>query len=175
MRIAVVGGGELGARLVSSLRRRRHDVTAVWGLNVGERLADAIAGSQVVIDVADTPSFNDPAMLEVFQTSCRNLLVAEEAAGVRHHVALFLDSTEELIRRSRIPHTVLRTTQSFELMDCVVRSGTDGCAMRWSPPYVQPSSYTEVAGALADLALAPPRNDVIDLGGPAPLRPDALH
>lgn len=137
MRIVVIGGsGRVGAKLVSALRHRGHKVLGASprsGVNTvtGEGLANAVAGSDVVVDVTNPPSFADSAVMEFFQTSCRNLLAAEDAAHVRHHVARSAVGTdrllasgyfrakmtqEELIRKSRIPHTLLRTTQFFEFL-----------------------------------------------------------
>ena len=154
MKIVVIGGtGLIGTKLVNKLRQGGHEVVAASpnsGVNTitGEGLAEALAGAQVVVDVANSPSFEDRAVLEFFETSGRNLLAAEAAAGVRHHVALSVvgadrlaDSgylraklaQERLIKASKIPYTIVRSTQFFEFMDGIAKSATTGQTVRLSP------------------------------------------
>ena len=153
------------------LRQNGHEVVAASptsGVNTitGEGLAEALAGAQVVVDVANSPSFEDQAVLEFFETSGRNLLAAEAAAGVGHHVALsvvgtdrLLDSgylrakmaQENLIKASKIPYTIVRSTQFFEFVNGIAQSGTDGQTVRLSPALVQPIASDDVAAALADV------------------------
>ena len=187
MKIVVIGGsGLIGSKLVSNLRNRGHEVLAASpdsGVNTitGEGLAEALAGTQVVVDVSNSPSFEDKAVMEFFQTSGRNLIAAEKAAHVGHHVALsvvgtdrLLDSgyfrakmaQEELIKASPIPHTILRSTQFFEFIGRIAQSSDDGRSVRVSSALVQPIVSDEVAAALADLATAAPRNDIIEIAGP---------
>lgn len=195
MNIVVIGGsGQVGAKVVSNLRNRGHEVLAASprsGVNTftGEGLAAAIAGSQVVVDVTNPRSFADTEAMEFFQTSCRNLLAAEEAAHVGHHVALSVVGTdrllasgyfrakmiqEEMIERSPIPHTLLRATQFFEFLYRIARANTDRLAIRLSPAWIQPIAAAEVAAALADLATAAPRNEMIEMGGPELFRLDEI-
>lgn len=195
MRIVVVGGsGLIGAKLVTTLRHRGQDVLAASprsGVNTitCEGLAEAIAGAQVVVDVTDSPSFDDQAVMEFFRISSRNLLAAEEAAHVRHHVALSVVGAdrlpesgyfrakmtqEELIERSRIPHTILRATQVFEFMGRIAESSTDGHAVRVSRARIQPIASDEVAAALADVAVSAARNYMIEMAGPELFRLDEI-
>lgn len=195
MRIVVIGGsGLVGAKLVSTLRHRGQDALAASrrsGVDAvtGEGLAAALVGANVVVDVTNSLSFEDTAVLEFFQTSCRNLLAAEEAAHVKHHVALsvvgtdrLLDSSyfrakivqENLIRTSPIPHTILRSTQFFEFMPRIAQPDVDGHAVRVSPAFVQPVASDEVAAALADIAAAAPWNGMIEHAGPELFRLDAI-
>lgn len=168
MRIVVVGGsGRVGAKLVDTLRHRGHDVMAAsprTGVNTitGEGLAEAMTGCNVVIDVTNSPSFEDNYVLKFFETSSRNLVAAAEAARVKHHVVLSIVGTdrllesgyfrakmrqEDLVRGSLIPHTVLRSTQFFEFMPTVLQSEKDERAVRVSPALVQPIESAEVAAA----------------------------
>ena len=184
MKIVVIGGsGLVGAQLVNTLRHRRHDVLAAssrTGVNTitGEGLAEAVAGSSVVIDVTNSPAFDDATAMEFFQTSCRNLVAAAETARVKHHVALSVVGTdrllesgyfrakmaqEDLLRASLVPHTILRATQFFEFVERIACSDAEE---RVSPAYIQPMASEEVAAALADLATAAPRNGMIEAAGP---------
>jgi uncharacterized protein YbjT (DUF2867 family) len=192
MKIVVIGGsGLVGTQLVNTLRHRRHDVVAAsrkTGVNTftGEGLAAAVAGAGVVVDVTNSPAFDDATAVEFFETSCRNLIAASEAARVKHHVVLsvvgtdrLLDSgyfrakmiQEDLVRTSLIPHTVLRATQFFEFVERIARSDSDE---RVSPAFVQPMASEEVAAALADLATASPRNGMIEAAGPELFRLDDM-
>lgn len=192
MRITVIGGsGLVGAQLVSTLRHRRHEVLAAsrrTGVDTvtGAGLVEAIAGSSVVIDVTNSPAFDDATSLKFFETSCRNLVAAAEAARVKHHVVLSIVGTdrlldsgyfrakmiqEDLVRTSLIPHTVLRATQFFEFVERIARSDSDE---RVSPAFIQPIASEEVAAALADLATASPRNGMIEAAGPETFRLDEM-
>jgi uncharacterized protein YbjT (DUF2867 family) len=155
----------------------------------GEGLADALAGAQVVVDVANSPSFEDAAVLAFFETSGRNLLAAEAAAGVGHHVALSVVGTdrllqsgyfrakmaqEDLIKASKIPYTIVHSTQFFDFMGGIAQSATDGHTVRLSPAFVQPVVSDDVAAALADVTLGAPVNGTVELAGPERLRLDEL-
>ena len=187
MKIVAIGGsGLIGSNLVNRLRQKGHEVLAASpnsGVNTitGEGLAEALAGAQVVVDVANSPSFEDKAVLEFFETSGRNLLAAEAAAGVGHHLALSVVGTERLlesgyfrakmaqenlIKASGIPYTILRSTQFFEFVNSIIKSGVDGDAIRLSPALVQPIASDDVAAALADLAVGSPLNATVEVAGP---------
>jgi uncharacterized protein YbjT (DUF2867 family) len=187
MKIVVIGGtGLIGTKLVNRLRQARHEVVAASpnsGVNTitGEGLAEALAGAQVVVDVANSPSFEDHAVLEFFETSGRNLLAAEAAAGVRHHVALSIVGSdrlpdsgylraklaqEALIKASKIPYTIVRSTQFFEFTAGIAKDATTGETVRLSPALVQPIASDDVAAALADVAVAAPANGTIEIAGP---------
>jgi uncharacterized protein YbjT (DUF2867 family) len=201
MKMVVIGGtGLIGTKVVSILRQRGHDVVAASpskGVNTltGEGLAEALAGAQVVIDVANSPSFEDKPALEFFETSGRNLLATEKAAGVRHHVALSVVGTdrllasgagslsgyfrakmaqESLIRASGIPFTIVYATQFFEFTKGIAQSGTDGSTIRLSPILMQPMAADDVAAAVADAAVADPVNGIIEVAGPDQIRQDDL-
>ena len=190
MKIVVIGGsGLIGKKLVNRLRQQGHEVVAAspsTGVNAvtGEGLTEALAGAQVVVDVANSPSFEDKAVLEFFETSGRNLLAAEAAAGVKHHVALsvvgterLLDSgyfrakmaQEDLIKAGGIPYTIVRATQFFEFMGAIAQSGADGQTVRLSPALNQAIASDDVAEAMADAALAAPVNGMIEIAGPEPM------
>jgi len=166
-------------------------VAPTLGVNTitGEGLAEALAGAQVVIDVANSPSFEDKAALEFFETSGRNLLAAEVAAGVEHHLALSVVGAdrllgsgcfrakvaqENLIKASEVAYTIVRSTQFFEFVGSIIEAGADGDAIRLSPALVQPIASDDVAVALADLAVAPPVNGTIEVAGPEPFPLDKL-
>ena len=195
MKIVVIGGsGLIGTKLVNKLRESGHEALAASpasGVNTitGEGLAEALAGAQVVVDVANSPSWEDKAVLEFFETSGRNLLAAEAAAGVRHHVALSVVGTdrllqsgyfrakmaqEDLIKASKIPYTIVRSTQFFEFVSGIAQSATDGQTVRLSPAFVQPIVSDDVAAALADVAVEEPLNGPIELAGPELIRLDEL-
>jgi uncharacterized protein YbjT (DUF2867 family) len=195
MKIVVIGGsGLIGSNVVNRLRQGGHEVVAASPKSsvntlTGEGLAEALAGAQVVVDVANSPSFEAKAVLEFFETSGRNLLAAEKAARVRHHVALSVVGTErllesgyfpaklaqeKLIKESGIPYTILRATQFFEFVGAIVDSGTDGNVIRLSPALFQPIASDDVAAALADLAVAPPLNATVEVAGPEPLPLDEI-
>src|SRR6476660_7966472 len=195
MKIIVIGGsGLIGKKVVENLRQQGHDVLAASpssGVNTvtGEGLAEALVGAQVVVDVANAPSWEDKAVLEFFETSGRNLLAAEAAAGVRHHVALSVVGTErllasgyfraklaqeKLIKASPIPCTIVRATQFFEFVGGIAQSETDGQTVRLPPVLMQPIAADDVAAVMADVALAAPLNGTFDLAGPEPIRQDDL-
>jgi len=187
MKIVVIGGtGLIGTKLVNKLRQRGHEVVAASpasGVNTitGEGLAEVLAGTQVVVDVANSPSFEDKAALEFFETSGHNLLAAELTAGVAHHVALSVVGTdrllesgyfrakmvqEKLIKASGIPYTIVHSTQFFEFLGGIAQSGTDGQTVHLSPALVQPIASDDVAAALADVALGAPVNGIVEVAGP---------
>jgi len=187
MKIVIIGGsGLIGTKLASKLRQLGHEVNAASpssGVNAvtGEGLDKALEGAEVVVDVANSPSFEDQAVLKFFETSSRNLLAAEAKAGVRHHVALSVVGTdrlsdsgylraklaqENLITASNIPYTILRSTQFFEFLGGIAQTGTEGNTVFLSPARVQPIASDDVAAALADVVLAEPANGVIEVAGP---------
>jgi len=187
MKIVVIGGtGLIGSKVVSTLRQSGHEVVAAspnTGVNTitGEGLAEALAGTAVVVDVANSPSFADDAVMAFFTTSGRNLLAAEAQAGVRHHIALSVVGTdrlpdsgyfraklaqEELIKSSGIPYTIVRATQFFEFLDGVADSSTHDGAVRLSPAHVQPVASDDVAALVAAVATMAPRNGIVELAGP---------
>jgi uncharacterized protein YbjT (DUF2867 family) len=187
MKIVVIGGtGLIGSKTVAVLRQGSYEVVAASpnsGINTitGEGLEEAMAGTQVVVDLANSPSFEDRAVLEFFETSGRNLLGAEAAAGVQHHVALSIVGTdrtpdnryfrakvaqEKLIEASGIPYTIIRSTQFLEFLRAIAAESTDGNLVRLSPGLFQPIAADDVAANVADLALAPPRNGIVEIAGP---------
>ena len=191
MKILVIGGtGLIGSKLVKLLTERGHEAIAAspaTGVNTmtGEGLDAALAGVDTVVDVANSPSFEDSAVLEFFQTSGRNLLAAEARAGVRHHVALSVVGTqrlaesgyfrgkiaqEALIVAAGIPYTIVHSTQFFEFLGGIVQSGTEGAEVRLSPAYVQPIASDDVALAMANATLAPPVNGIVEIAGPERVR-----
>lgn len=195
MKIVVIGGsGLIGSKLVNNFRRQGHEVVAASpssGVNTitGQGLAGALAGAWVVVDVANSPSFEDKAVLEFFETSGRNLLAAGADAGVGHHVALSVvgadrlpDSgylrakvaQERLIKASKIPYTIVRATQFFEFVGGIAQSATEGQTVRLPPALMQPIVSDDVAAALADVAVGEPRNGTVELAGPEPIRMDDL-
>jgi uncharacterized protein YbjT (DUF2867 family) len=186
MKIVVIGGtGLIGSKTTSILREGGHEVLAAspdTGVNTltGEGLKEAIAGAQVVIDLANSPSFEDKAVLDFFETSEDNLLPAEAAAKVRHHVALSIVGTdrsdngyfrakvaqEKLIENSGIPYTIIRSTQFLEFLGAIAASSADRNMVRISPGLFQPIAADDVAAIVADVALAPPRNGIVEIAGP---------
>src|SRR5881396_2744249 len=195
MKIIVIGGtGLIGTKVVKNLRDKGHEVVAASpskGINsvTGEGLAAALVGAQVVVDVANAPSWEDKAVLEFFETSGRNLLAAEATAGVGHHVALSVVGTdrlltsgyfrakmaqENLIKASKIPYTIVRATQFFEFVGSIAQSATEGETVRLPPALMQPIVSDDVAAILADIAVGKPLNTTIDIAGPEPIRMDEL-
>jgi uncharacterized protein YbjT (DUF2867 family) len=186
LKIVVIGGtGLIGSKTVAILRQHGHEVVAASpksGVNTitGEGLLEAMAGAQVAIDLANSPSFEDKAVLEFFETSGRNLLAAEAAAGVRHHIALSIVGTdrsdngyfrgkvaqEKLIKTSGIPYTIIRATQFMEFLGGIADSGTDGNTVRLLPVLFQPIAADDVAAFVAEVALAAPRNGIVEIAGP---------
>src|SRR4051795_10487379 len=186
MKIVVIGGtGLIGSKTVAILRQGGHEVVAAspnTGVNTitGEGLKAAVAGAQVVIDLANSPSFEDKAVLEFFQTSGRNLLAAEAVAGVRHHVGLSIVGVdrsdngyfrakvaqEKLIVTSGIPYTIIRSTQFMEFLGAIAASGAVENMVRISPGLFQPIAADDVAAVVANVALATPRNGMVEIAGP---------
>ena len=187
MKIVVIGGsGLIGKKLIPLLRKRGHEAVSASpssGVNTvtGEGLAEALKGTQVVVDVSNSPSFADAAVLEFFETSTRNILAAEAAAGVGHHVALSVvgagrlpDSgymrakvaQERLIQGGKVPYTIVRATQFFEFLGAIAGSGADGGTVRVPDAPMQPLAADDVAAALADVAVGPPANTTLELAGP---------
>jgi len=195
MKIVVIGGsGRIGSKLVQKLGAKGHQVIAAspsTGVNsiTGEGLAEAFENAQVVVDVANSPSFEEQAATEFFETSCRNLFAAEKTAGVQHHVALSVVGTErplgigyfraklaqeKLIKASGIPYTILHSTQFFEFIDGIIQAGAENSTIHVSPALVQPIAADDVAAALCQLALGSPLNDTIEVAGPDPYSLDRL-
>lgn len=195
MKIVVIGGtGLIGSKVVSNLRQKGLEVVAAapkTGVNTitGEGLAEALAGAQIVIDVANAPDFADDAVMSFFKTSGRNLMDAETAAGVGHHVALSVVGSdrlpesgylrakaaqEELIKASGIPYTIIRSTQFFEFVGAIAQSATDGQAVRLSPAHVQPVASDDVAALVTKVAMMAPANGTIELAGPGRINLDDL-
>lgn len=195
MKIVVIGGsGLIGSKLVDLLRKRGNEVVAASpnsGVNTltGEGLAEALAGAGVVVDVANSPSFDDAAVMDFFQTAGRNLLAAEKAAGVKHHVALSVVGTqrvvesgylrakaaqENLIKTSGVPYSILQSTQFFEFIERIAAGGLDGDVYRLSPALMQPIVSDDVVEALADITLGAPLNATVEIGGPEAIPLDEL-
>ena len=187
MKIVVIGGsGLIGTKVVRNLRALGHEVIAASpssGINIltGEGLAEALKDSQVVVDVANSPSFEDKPAMEFFETAGRNIFAAEAAAGVRHHIALSVVGTdrllasgyfrakltqENLIKASGIPYTIIRATQFFEFVGGIAQSATEGQTVRLSPALFQPIVSDDVAAVLTEVALAEPLNGTAELAGP---------
>jgi uncharacterized protein YbjT (DUF2867 family) len=186
MKIVVIGGtGLIGTKTVAILRQGGHEVIAASpqsGINTitGAGLKEALASAQVVIDLANSPSFEDKAVLEFFETSGRNLLPAEAAAGVRHHVALSIVgidrsdngyfrakvAQEKLIVASGAPYTIIRATQFMEFLGGIADSSMDGNIVRLPPVLFQPIAADDVAAVVAEVALAAPRNGIVEIAGP---------
>src|SRR4029077_15350400 len=187
MKIVVIGGsGLIGTKLVNRLRKQGHEVVAASpksGVNTitGEGLPEALAGAQVVVDVANAPSWEDKAVLKFFETSSRNLLAAEAAAGVGHHVALSVVGTdrllesgyfrakmaqENLIKASGIPYTIVRATKFFEFRGGIAQFSTVGKTVHLPPALWQPIAADDVASALAEVALDARVNGMIEIAGP---------
>jgi uncharacterized protein YbjT (DUF2867 family) len=195
MKIVVIGGtGLIGSKVVERLRKDGHEPLAAspdTGVNTltGEGLAEALEGAQAVVDVANAPAGDDAAVLDFFRTSSRNLLAAETAAGVGHHVTLSVVGTdrlpesgyfrakaaqEDLVKAGPIPCTIVRAAQFFEFIGRIADSSTDGNTVRLSPALVQPEAADDVASALADVAVGAPLNDTVELAGPEAFRLDEL-
>jgi len=186
MKIVVIGGtGLIGSKVVAILRQRGHEVVAASprsgvDATTGKGLKEVLAGAQVVVDLANSPSFEDSAVLKFFESSGRNLFPAETAAGVRHHVALSIVATdrtdngyfrakvaqEKLITASGVPYTIVRATQFMEFLGPIADSNTAGNTVRMPPCLFQPIASDDVAAAVAEAALAPPRNGIVEIAGP---------
>lgn len=195
MKIVVIGGtGLIGSKLVKKLRADGHDAVAAspnTGVDIisGKGLAEALKGAQVVVDVSNAPSWGDTAVMDFFQTSARNILTAEAAAGVGHHVALSVVGTERLqgsgyfraklaqeeaVKAAPVPSTILRATQFFEFIPAIADSGTRDGMVLLPPVLFQPESADDVAATLADIAGQAPVNGTVELGGPERFRLDEL-
>lgn len=193
IKVVVIGGtGLIGKRVVKNLRHRGQEVLAASpssGVNTftGEGVAKVLTGAQVVVDVANAPSWDDTAVMEFFQRATRNLLAAEAVAGVRHHVALSIVGAdrlpssgylrakvaqENMIKASEIPFTIVRSTQFFEFANGIVQSATEGQTVRLSSALMQPIAADDVATALTGIALSKPLNGTIEIGGPEPIPMD---
>lgn len=195
MKVVVIGGsGLIGSKVVSKLREQGHEAVSASpnsGVNslTGEGLAEALQGASVVVDVSNSPSFEDAAVLKFFVTATSNLLAAEEEAGVQHHVALSVVGTdrplllgsgyirakmgqETLIKASHVPYSIVRATQFFEFGNGIAAAATVGAAVRVPPVLIQPMAAEDVATAVARTALGKPLNGVTEVGGPQRLRFD---
>jgi uncharacterized protein YbjT (DUF2867 family) len=187
MKIVVLGGtGLIGSKIVETLKQKGHEVVAAapsTGVNAvtGEGLREALRSATVVVDVANSPSFEDEAAMEFFQAAGRNVTAAEILAGVKHHVALSVVGTERmqdsgyfraklaqerLIQSAPIPYTLVRATQFFEFVRAIAQFSTDGNTVRVPPVLFRPMAATDVASAVADAALAEPVNGTIEIAGP---------
>ena len=187
MKIVVIGGsGLIGSKVVKNLRARGHEVIAASPASgvdtiTGKGLNEALRGARVVVDVANSPSFEDKAVLEFFETSGRNLFAAEKAAGVAHHVALSVVGTdrlaqsgyfrgkiaqEKLIRESGVPYTIVQSTQFFEFLGGIAKAAANENAVHLSSAYIQPIASDDVAIAVADRAVNAPVNGVVEIAGP---------
>jgi uncharacterized protein YbjT (DUF2867 family) len=187
MKIVVVGGtGLIGSKTVAILRERNQEVVVAspkGGVNTvtKEGLMEAIDGAQVAIDVSNAPSFDPQVVLEFFETSGRNLVAAESAAGVRHHITLSIVgidrvpgqgyyrakvAQEKLIEASGIPYTIIRSTQFFEFLGGIADANTDGSVVRLAPGLLQPIAADDVAAVVAEVAFANPRNGIVEVAGP---------
>ncbi|CAH1691648.1 SDR family oxidoreductase [Hyphomicrobiales bacterium] len=187
MKIVIIGGtGLIGSKTAERLRKQGHEVVAAapnTGVNTitGEGLAEVLDNAAVVIDLANSPSFEDKAVLDFFRTSGKNLTAAEKAAGVKRHVALSIVGTdrlpdsgylrakvaqEEIIRKSGIPYTVVRSTQFMEFLGGIAQAGTSGDTARLSTGDLQPIASDDVADFVAEAALAAPVNGIIEICGP---------
>jgi len=195
MKIVVIGGtGLIGSKLVKKLRDQGHEAIAAspaTGVNTltGEGLADALKGASVVVDVTNSPSWEDAAVLNFFETSTRNLLTYEEAAGVGHHVALSVVGTERLlesgffraklaqenlIKASRVPYSIVRATQFFEFVKNIADFSTDGNKVRLPPVLFQPMAADDVASGVGKAAMESPIRGIVEIGGPEQFRLDEL-
>jgi uncharacterized protein YbjT (DUF2867 family) len=185
MKIVVIGTGLIGSKTIPILRQGGHEVIAgspKTGINTitGEGLERAMAGAQVIVDLTNSPSFEDKAVLEFFETSGRNLLAVEATAGVKHHVALSIVgidrsengyfraklAQEKLIKTSGIPYTIIRSTQFLEFLGGIADSSAEGNIVRLPPGLFQPIAADDVAPVVAEVALAAPRNGIIEIAGP---------
>jgi uncharacterized protein YbjT (DUF2867 family) len=195
MNLTIIGGtGLIGTKLVKILRDQGHQVLAAsrsTGVNTltGEGLAAALAGADVVVDVANSPTFEDQPSMDFFQTAGRNILAAEASASVGHHVALSVVGTERLlamgyfraklaqenlIKDSKIPYTIVRATQFFEFVGSIADSTTDGQTVQLPPALMQPMVSDDIAEIVASIAVQKPLNTTIEIAGPEPIRMDDL-
>jgi uncharacterized protein YbjT (DUF2867 family) len=195
MKIVIIGGtGLIGSKTTERLRAKGHEVIAAspnTGVNTmtGEGLAEALAGTEVVVDLANSPSFEDKAVMEFFETSGRNLLAAEKTAGVQHHIALSVVGTERLqesgyfraklaqerlIKAAAIPFTIVHSTQFLEFLAGIAQSSIVGNMVHLSSAFVQPIASDDVADAMADVALGKPVNGLVEIAGPERFRLNEL-
>ena len=193
MKVVIIGGtGLIGSKVVARLREQGHEAVPAspdTGVNTltGEGLAEALEGAAVVVDVSNSPSFEDAAVLKFFETSTANLLAAEAAAGVGHHVALSVVGSdrapdsgylrakiaqEKLIRNSSIPYSIVRSTQFFEFLKRIADEATDGNTVRIAPVLFQPIGAEDVAKAVGRVALSAPVNGIVEIAGPQQFRFD---
>jgi uncharacterized protein YbjT (DUF2867 family) len=195
MKLVVIGGtGLIGSKLVARLREQEHEAVAASpesGVNTltGQGLAEALDGASVVVDVSNSPSFEDDAVMDFFTTSTRNLIKAATEAGVRHYVALSVVGTdrlsesgyfraktaqESLITASSIPYSIVHATQFFEFVTRIAAAATEGNAVRLAPVLIQPMSADDVARAVGRVAVGAPVNGVVEVAGPEQFRLDEL-
>jgi uncharacterized protein YbjT (DUF2867 family) len=195
MKIVVIGGhGRIGSKVVANLGEHGHDAVAAdlaTGVNTltGEGLAEAFDGADVVVDVSNSPSFEDGPVMDFFRTSTGNLLAAEQAAGVGHHVALSVVGAdrlpgsgylrakvaqEQLIEASSVPYTIVRATQFFEFVDAIADAATDGDTVRLPTALIQPMAADDVGRAVTTAAEGTPANRIVEIGGPEAFRFDKL-
>jgi len=195
MRVVVIGGsGLIGSKVVSKLAAQGNEAVPAspnTGVNTltGEGLAEALKGADVVVDVSNSPSFEDAAVLNFFKTSTTNLLAAEAVAGVRHHVALSVVGTdrmseggymrakiaqEKLIEQSSIPYSIVHATQFFEFLKGIADGATDGGTVRLAPVLIQPTAAEDVATEVANVAIGAPLNGIVEIGGPEQFRLDEV-
>jgi uncharacterized protein YbjT (DUF2867 family) len=195
MKVIVIGGtGLIGSKVVAKLREQGHDAVAAspnTGVNTitGEGLAAALMGAAVVVDVSNSPSFDDEAVLTFFETSTRNLLAAEAEAGVRHHVVLSVVGTERLsasgyfrakiaqerlTRDSSIPYSIVHATQFFEFVKSIADAATNGNTVRLAPVLIRPMAAEDVASVVSRIAAGVPVNGIVEVGGPQEFRLDEL-
>jgi uncharacterized protein YbjT (DUF2867 family) len=195
MKIVIIGGsGLIGSKVVRRLSEQGSEAVPAspsTGVNTitGDGLAEVLTGAAVVVDVSNSPSFEDAAVLNFFKTSTTNLLAAEAAAGVRHHVALSVVGTErlsesgymrakiaqeKLIEQSSIPYSIVHTTQFFEFLKGIADAATDGNTVRLAPVLIQPMAAEDVATAVATVAVGAPLNRIVEVAGPEKFRLDEL-
>jgi uncharacterized protein YbjT (DUF2867 family) len=191
MKIVIIGGtGLIGSKVVSKLRDRGNEAVPAapnTGVNTltGEGLAEVMKGTDVVVDVSNSPSFEDAAVLNFFKTSTTNILAAEAAAGVRHHVALSVVGTdrmsesgymrakiaqEKLIEESSIPYSIVHATQFFEFLKGIADGATEGDTVRLAPVLIQPMAAEDVATEVTKVAVGAPVNGMVEIGGPEQFR-----
>jgi uncharacterized protein YbjT (DUF2867 family) len=195
MKLVIIGGtGLIGSKLVTTLREQGHEAVAAsphTGVNTlnGQGLADVLQGASVVVDVSNSPSFDEAVAMNFFTTSTRNLLSYEVSAGVKHHVALSVVgmerlpgygyfhakvAQENLIKQSSIPYSIVRATQFFEFVNAIAARATDGDIVRLPPVLIQPMAADDVATAIAKIAVGPPVNGMVEIAGPETFRLDEL-
>ena len=195
MKLVIIGGtGLIGSKLVARLREQGHEAVPAspnTGVNTitGEGLAEVLRGASVVVDVSNSPSFEAAAVMEFFTTSTRNLLAAEQSAGVTHHVALSVVGTERLpdsgyfrakvaqehlIRESPVPYSIVHATQFFEFLKSIADAATTGSTVRVAPVFIQPMAADDVADAVARVAVDTPLNSMVEIAGPERFRLDEL-